>query len=370
MSKLCLIFNTAPLYRSSIYCRIDEQYDCKWVFGPKRSDIKEMNFSLLKDVSFYTLKGKADRLSIKRGMLKYLFKKEYQTYLMYPETHSITDWLFFWLAFNFFKKKRIYLWSHGWYGKESKIQSSMKQWLFKHATGILSYSNYARDLMIERGIPANKIFTIHNSLDYDKQIALRKELQPTSIYQSHFENNNPVIIFIGRLTKVKHLDILIEAVFKLAQEGELYNLVFVGDGEEADNLKAMVQEKKLDKQVWFYGPCYDEKYNSELIYNADICVAPGNVGLTAIHTMVFGTPVITHNSFEWQMPEFEAIKDGLTGTFFKLNDVQSLMESVKLWFEKKRCKRSEIRHACYKEIDEQWNPYYQMEVIKQNLKIE
>lgn len=364
MSKLCLIFNTAPLYRTSIYCRIDEQYDCKWVFGPKRSDIKEMDFSLLKDVSFYSLMGNANRFSIKRGMLKYLFKREYQTYLMYPETHSLTDWLFFWLAFNFFKKKCIYLWTHGWYGKESKIQSLMKQWLFKHATGIFSYSNYARDLMIERGIPANNIFTIHNSLDYERQIALRKEQRPSNIYQSHFGNNNPVIIFIGRLTKVKQLDILVEAGFRLAQQGESYNLVFVGGGEEADNLRAMVEDKKLDGQVWFYGPCYDEKINSELIYNADLCVAPGNVGLTAVHTMMFGTPVITHNSFEWQMPEFEAIQEGVTGAFFERGNMQSLAEQIEQWFVEKKDKRDEVRQSCYQLIDTSWNPYYQLEVLK------
>lgn len=364
MSKLCLIFNTAPLYRTSIYCRIDEQYDCKWVFGPKRSDIKEMDFSLLKDVSFYSLMGNANSFSIKRGMLKYLFKREYQTYLMYPETHSLTDWLFFWLAFNFFKKKRIYLWTHGWYGKESKMQSSMKQWLFKHATGIFSYSNYARDLMIGRGIPADKIFTIHNSLDYDKQITLRKELQPSNIYQSHFGNNNPTIIFIGRLTKVKHLDILVEAVFSLFQQGESYNLVFVGGGGEADNLRTMVEDKKLEGQVWFYGPCYDENTNSELIYNADLCVAPGNVGLTAVHTMMFGTPVITHNSFEWQMPEFEAIQKGVTGAFYERDNVQSLMYVIKLWFSENGDKRDVVRQSCYQVIDSSWNPYYQMNVIK------
>ena len=56
------------------------------------------------------------------------------------------------------------------------------------------------------------------------------------------------------------------------------------------------------------GECYSEETNAKLIYNADLCVAPGNIGLTAIHVMMFGCPAITHNDFKWQMPEFEAIK--------------------------------------------------------------
>lgn len=368
MAKLCLIFNTAPLYRASIYCKIDEEYDCKWLFGPKRDDIKEMDFNLLKDVSFYSLFGKASRFSIKRGMLKYLFKKEYQTYLMYPEVHSLTDWAFFFLAFTFFKKKKIYLWTHGWYGKESKVQSALKKWLFKHATGIFSYSNYARELMIKNGIDADKIYTIHNSLDYDKQLVLRGKLQESNIYKGHFGNDYPTIIFIGRLTKVKKLDMLLTAVAELNKGEEKYNLVFVGDGVEKEGLERRTEELQLKAHVWFYGACYDEKQNAELIYNADLCVAPGNVGLTAIHTMVFGTPVITHNAFEWQMPEFEAIQEGVTGLFFEQDNIQSLAAQIEKWFSEKNSKREEVRQACYQIIDTSWNPYYQMEMINKVLK--
>lgn len=57
--------------------------------------------------------------------------------------------------------------------------------------------------------------------------------------------------------------------------------------------------------------------NAELIYNADLCVAPGNIGLTAMHAMMFGCPCISHNDFSWQMPEFEAIVPYKTGNFLK-----------------------------------------------------
>lgn len=80
-------------------------------------------------------------------------------------------------------------------------------------------------------------------------------------------------------------------------------------------LQQQVKSYNLANNIWFYGACYDEIKNAALIYNADLCVSPGNVGLTAMHSMVFGTPVITHNDFKWQMPEFEAIEPGKTGDF-------------------------------------------------------
>ena len=83
-----------------------------------------------------------------------------------------------------------------------------------------------------------------------------------------------------------------------------------------------------------------------------------------MHAMMFGCPVITHNDLPWQMPEFEAIKEGVTGSFFKHNDVESLADTISRWFSLHANDREDVRKACYKEIDENWTPEYQINVIK------
>lgn len=367
--KICIIYNSAPLYREAIFLKMDEEYVCDWYFGPKRWDIEEMDVNNLKNVYRIRQYGDPNKLMIKRRLLRLLFKKKYQTYFLLAETRSITDWVFFWMAHTFFPKKKVYIWTHGWYGKETGVDAKMKLWLYKHVNGTFVYSNYARELLIKEGIPEEKLFTIHNSLHYDQQKELRESIKPSRIYTEHFGNTHPVIIFIGRLTKVKQLDMLVNAVADLNKQGQPCNLVFVGDGVERDNLEAQVKDLGILEKVWFYGACYDERTNAELIYNADLCVAPGNVGLTAMHTMVFGTPVISHNEFKWQMPEFEAIRPGKTGDFFDYQSEKSLVNTIKHWFKEKSDKREDVRQACFKEIDTQWNPYFQMDVIRKNLKL-
>ena len=366
--KLCLIYNSAPLYREAIFRAIDAEYDCDWYFGRSKSDIKQMDTTVLHNVKYYNIIGDTNRFFLKVGVLKLLFKREYQQFLMLAATRSITDWLFFLLASVFFRKKRIYIWTHGWYGKEHGFDAKMKLWLYKHVAGTFLYGNYARGLLVKEGIPPEKLYTIHNSLHHDQQITLRESMKLSNVYGDHFGNNNPVIIFIGRLTKVKQLDMLVLALSELKAQNHFYNLVFVGDGEMRERLQNQVQRLELNNQVWFYGACFDEKKNAELIYNADLCVAPGNVGLTAMHTMVFGTPVISHNEFKWQMPEFEAIHPGETGDFFEYQNVKSLSETIRKWFFNKQDKREEVRQSCFKEIDTQWTPKFQMEVLKKNLK--
>ena len=133
-------------------------------------------------------------------------------------------------------------------------------------------------------------------------------------------------------------------------------------------LEEMVELNGLKDAVWFYGACYDEKTNAELIYNADVCVSPGNVGLTAMHCLMFGCPVITHNNFAMQMPEFESINNGVTGSFFNENDIDSLAGAIRNWFVAKGNQRGEVRIACYKEIDDNWTPDFEMNVLEQVLK--
>lgn len=364
---LILIFTTAAHYREAIYSAIDNEYDCEWHFRKATDGIKEMDLSLLKNTNYFEHYGNHRSLYWKRGILSLLFKKENRAFFTIAESRSVTDYLFFGLSRLL--KKKVYVWTHGLYGKESRLQLALKKWQYRHVDGVFVFSCYARNLMIEQGIPANNVFCIYNSLDYRKQTAIRDSIKPSEIYKEHFGNNNPTIIFIGRLTPEKKLIMLIEALATLKTRGEHYNLVFVGDGTERNNLMEKTKDLGISDDVWFYGACYDESRNAELLYNAALCVSPGNVGLTAIHALTYGCPVITHNCFKKQMPEFEAIQAGITGDFFEMDNVDSLTDTISNWFAENHSNRDEIRNACYREIGTRWNPDHQMEVIKQNLKV-
>ncbi len=102
--------------------------------------------------------------------------------------------------------------------------------------------------------------------------------------------------------------------------------------------------KHIDKnqskgRIWLYGACYDEEIIGELIFNAQLCVSPGNVGLTAMHSLVYGTPVITHNNFSNQSPEFEAIIDGKTGSFSK--KIQQRILPIKFHYGSQKVRKKE-----------------------------
>ena len=366
--KLVLIYNFAQHYRTSIFRLIDQEYDCDFYFGDSYLNVKRMDYSLLKGIVIERSTKHIGSWSYRPGIQKLLWK-DYDAYILLGESRSLSTWLFCIRARLFHPKKKVYFWSHGWYGKESKAERIVKKWFFKLPNGgSFLYGNYSRELMIKEGFNPEKLYVIHNSLAYDEQVTIRKQLTASLIYKEHFGNDNPNLMFVGRLTHIKKLDQALHAIALLKERCLNYNMTFIGGGETQDDLQKLASELGLEKNVWFYGPCYDEKELSGLIYNADLCVSPGNVGLTAMHTMVFGTPVLTHNDFPHQMPEFEAIHDGETGAFFKIDDVESLANGISKWFAEKGDKREVIRHACMKEIDENWTPQFQINVLKKHLR--
>lgn len=367
--RLCLIYNFAQHYRADIFSFIDREYDVDFLFGDSMGDVKKMDYSLLHGniIETHTKRFKGG-WSWQPKVVSQLFK-EYDHYILLGDTHALSTWMFCILARTLKPQKKVYFWSHGWYGKETKLEKFLKKIMMRLPNGgVFCYGNYARNLMIKEGFNPDKLYTIHNSLSYDKQIELRKNLKNSAIFTEHFGNDNKNLIFIGRLTPVKKLDQCLKAVAICRNHGMNYNITFIGSGNMQEKLKSLTAELHLEHQVWFYGPCYDEQVLSSLIYNADLCVSPGNIGLTAIHSMVFGTPCITHNDFKYQMPEFESIKEGVTGAFFKRDDINSLAESIDDWFTAHSNKREEIRAACMKEIDEEWNPYFQINVLKKYMR--
>lgn len=359
--KLCLLSITASHYRKRIYQLIDSSFECSFMFGKDNSTVKRLDVTLLKDVK--------ESLNIHVGKTKIYYQpnivsktKNYDIIIDDLGAFCLSSWILHFI--KFFRGQKVYCWDHGWYGKESFVRKWMKRLYFGLADGTFVYGNYARNLMVKNGFDGGKLHVIHNSLDYDHQLNIRNQIKHTGVFENHFGNKHPVLCFIGRLTPVKKLDQIIDALFLLKKTGKKCNVVIIGEGPEQEHLLNKVEILDLNNCVWFYGACYDEMINAELIYNADLCVAPGNIGLTAMHAMMFGCPCISHNDFSWQMPEFEAIVPNETGNFFEKDNVNSLASVILEWFENNSSSREQIRHNCYKEIDDNWNPHKQIEIIK------
>ncbi len=365
MNSICLITNIGPHYRYPIFNSIDNEFNCDFYLGDKTSTpIKTFDYRLLKG-----FKGTVHNLFFhhfywQKGTVRLIFKP-YKFYILDGEPYCLSSWMILILAK--LRGKITISWTHGWYGREGKVKRIIKKVFYSLFSELMVYSEYSIQLMKQEGFPANRLHCIANSLDSDKDLTIRTKLHRTGIYHDHFHNSHPTLIYCGRIQKNKKPHLIIDSLRQLKAKGICLNLVFVG--KDIDNIKLMeyAVQSGVQAQVWMYGPCYDDNKLGELFYNAAVCVSPGNVGLTAIHALSFGCPVITHDNFPYQMPEFEAIKPGITGDFFKEDDVFDLSRVILDWCNKSETERIIIRDAAYQEIDRKWNIHYQIATIKKIL---
>jgi hypothetical protein len=94
----------------------------------------------------------------------------------------------------------------------------------------------------------------------------------------------------------------------------------------------------------------------------DVCVVPGGVGLTGMHAMGVGVPVVSHGDLNVQKPECEAIVSGKTGATFKRGDAADLAKTLGVLFSDQD-ELAAMRENCFTMMDTFFNPDYQSEVI-------
>ncbi len=362
--------NQAPHYRAALWERLlnDDMLDVRFHFGEGATNTirsidlaetrwygKETRFHLIRNVYVRQL------LVWQRGVLGQIRKTDARVLVLLGQMYILSMWLAVWIARR--RGMAVLFWGHGAYGREGPLKRWFRNRFLRLADGVLVYGEHARRLLIADGFPPERVRVVYNSLDHARQLAIRDAVvQPDFIAgQGWFVTADvPTLLFIGRLTAQKRLDQLIDAVARLRDQGRIFNLLIVGSGPESKPLRALAGA--LAGQVHFYGACYNEEELGRLIANADLCVSPGEVGLTAMHALGYGTPVCTHNDLTRQMPEAEAIVEGRTGVLFD-HRTMDIAGAIRRWFESGQ-DRAVIRAFCYQEIDLNWNTENQARRIR------
>ena len=101
-------------------------------------------------------------------------------------------------------------------------------------------------------------------------------------------------VFVGRLEKVKGVDVLIEAVSKLCGEGFHPRLYIVGDGEDRAFLEKAVSDAQLHESIFFKGWASPEEVASYIQASDAVVIPSRSEGMPVIfwESMQMDTPVI------------------------------------------------------------------------------
>ncbi len=188
----------------------------------------------------------------------------------------------------------------------------------KNSEALIVPSHKAKNFLLRYGA-YKPVEVIPNGINLEKFYEAKKdEYEDIEKFKYRFniDDNEKVLIFVGRLGKEKGIDTLLYILNKLVKTDEKIKLLLVGDGPEKKNLKVLSKELNIMNNTIFAGYLQwpDEV---RLAYNAsDAAIVASHTesfGLVVLEALACGLPVVAKEDSSFQ----DLIIDGENGFFCK-----------------------------------------------------
>ena len=177
------------------------------------------------------------------------------------------------------RKKRLYGWLIGTH-------------LFRGAKVVIANSENEREELIRGGIAQEKIVLRRNGLE----LAQFQHLPNRGEFRLKFGINEevPLVLFLGRLSFIKGLDVLVRA---FANVGRGAKLIIAGPDDQdgcARSIRKLIGKLGLEQRIILAGPLYGRE-KLQAFVDADMFVLPSrheSFGNAAAESVACGTPVL------------------------------------------------------------------------------
>lgn len=305
--------STIPHYRIPFYNALEKCKSDTWcfdvVFDPselqkkrffkEEVDVKSFDFSVLpvntinikvagKNISYQTFLGQAQKYDL-------IIIEQAVNNISYPlcHLHQLTG-------------VKLAYWGHGKHeGAKNNLSffkyfsERLKVLLTNQADGFFAYTPRSKSSVVEKGFAPEKVFVINNTVDISVQRQAFERLKSQRETIRKFLNvaHKKVLLFVGRFSKTKRIDFLLEAFSILLKKDPNFHLLLLGSGGE----KYLTEERK---NVSYFGSIMELDKFAPIYVAADVFSFPGSVGLAPLQALCYNLPVITIDS-QIHPPEIE-----------------------------------------------------------------
>lgn len=112
-----------------------------------------------------------------------------------------------------------------------------------------------------------------NGVDIDRSPA-DPELLKTVSENCGLNEDTPVFLFVGRIMWYKGIRIILDGLRGLKDAGQPFRMIFVGSGDNLEEVKAYTREKGIDSDCVFTGAVYDRAELKAYYSRADMFLLP------------------------------------------------------------------------------------------------
>jgi glycosyltransferase involved in cell wall biosynthesis len=201
-----------------------------------------------------------------------------------------------------------------------------------------------------RNMTKSKIYIVPDGIEFEKIQAIQPQL-----------SKNSRILFVGRLLKLKGVDLLIKAIPRVIEAIPDLSVNIVGTGSQENEIKNLVKELKLEEYVEFSGFISEEE-KFQCYMGCEVVVVPSRWDcspITIYEAMSCGKPVVASN-----VTNSEILKIGKTGFLFESENVEDLAEKMVILL-----KDEELREKMGKEAKEKAKQYDWSKIAERTVKI-
>lgn len=188
-------------------------------------------------------------------------------------------------------------------------------------------------------------FPVHKEYDIEKLLKEKKEKA----------NGKVSILWLGRMLKLKHPEMMVKAAKKLKDKGYDFSVHMVGEGEMRPVCEKLTKDYGLEDVITFenfLSP--DEARNKMADYQIYVMTSNKLEGWGSViyEGLNAGCAVVASHicgATPW------LVEDGKSGLVFKSEDVDSLTEKLKKLLDEENL-IDEYGEAAYKKMHDKWNP--------------
>lgn len=168
--------------------------------------------------------------------------------------------------------------------------------ILKDASKLIALTETEANQYVEMELDESKISIIPNGINVEEFNDLPSKGEFKNKYS--IKDDEKIILYLGRIDKIKGIDLLIDAYSDLVNKIDNTKLVIVGPNSDyLTILNEQIMNLDIDDSVLFTGPLYGRD-KLEAYVDADVYVLPSRYETfpnTVLEAAVCGTPVIITN---------------------------------------------------------------------------
>lgn len=182
-------------------------------------------------------------------------------------------------------------------------------------TPTIAVSESTREDLVSRGMRADLIRVVNNGVDLD---FFSPGAEPRA--------DRPRLLFLGRLKKYKRVDLVVDAVAQLAEEGVDIELLIIGDGDQRRPLEARIRRLGIASRVRMQGFVGEQEKRTALRQAwIHVLASPKEGwGISNLEAAACGTPSVASDAPGLR----ESVVNGQTGLLVPHGDVPALAAAI------------------------------------------